>query len=226
MMHGRMAPTMEGPPTTPRIVVRTGAWPAAKRALDVLTSAGGLLLLAPLLLLVALGVRLSSRGPALFRQERLGQGLEEFSVFKFRTMRTDAPDDLHREYIAKLAAGEVEDETLKKLTQDPRVTRVGAVLRKTSLDELPQLINVLQGTMSLVGPRPALRYELEHYAPHHYERFSVKPGITGLWQVSGRNQLGFREMLELDVEYARTQSLLLDLKILAKTPWAAFRGGA
>jgi lipopolysaccharide/colanic/teichoic acid biosynthesis glycosyltransferase len=211
--------------TTPPVRPRTGAWPAAKRALDLAGSAVALTLLSPLLALLAVAVRLDSRGPVLFRQARLGRELVEFTVLKFRTMHAGMPDDIHREYIATLAAGG-EGEGLKKLTADPRVTRVGRVLRKTSLDELPQLVNVLGGRMSLVGPRPALRYELEHYEPHHYERFSVKPGITGLWQVSGRNRLGFRAMLDLDVEYARHGGPLMDLRILAKTPVAAVTGAA
>jgi lipopolysaccharide/colanic/teichoic acid biosynthesis glycosyltransferase len=130
------------------------------------------------------------------------------------------------EYIAKLATGQADEEGLKKLTADPRVTRVGRFLRRTSLDELPQLVNVLVGNMSLVGPRPALEYELQHYQERHYERFAVKPGMTGLWQVSGRNLIGFTEMLDLDAEYARSSNLLTDLKILVKTPWAAISGAA
>ncbi len=212
--------------TTPAVAARRGAWPAAKRMIDVAGSAAALVLLAPLLALIAVAVRLDSRGPALFRQVRLGRELAEFSVLKFRTMHVGMPDDIHREYIATLAASAGDEAGLKKLTADPRVTRVGRVLRKTSLDELPQLFNVLAGQMSLVGPRPALAYELEHYEPRHFERFGVKPGITGLWQVSGRNRLGFREMLDLDAQYAREGNLLLDLRILVKTPIAAVTGAA
>ena len=177
-------------------------------------------MLSPLFLLVAVAVRLDSRGPALFRQERLGRDRRPFRVAKFRTMRMDASDEAHRAYIAQLAAGEVMGDGLRKLTDDPRVTRVGRVLRATSLDELPQLLNVVAGDMSLIGPRPALQYELEHYASHHFERFAVRPGMTGLWQVSGRAEVGFTEMLELDVEYARSHGPLLDLTILLKTPGA------
>lgn len=217
---------MEGTITTPAVPVRSGVAPAIKRVFDVLAAGVALVLVMPLLALVALLVAIDSRGPVLFRQARLGQGLEPFMVLKFRTMHATSTDSAHREYIAKLAAGETGDEGLKKLTADPRVTRVGRVLRRLSIDELPQLLNVVRGDMSLVGPRPSIEYELEHYEPRHFERFSVKPGITGLWQVSGRNRLGFREMLDLDVEYARTADLLLDLKILAKTPLAAVRGAA
>jgi lipopolysaccharide/colanic/teichoic acid biosynthesis glycosyltransferase len=175
---------------------------------------------------VAVAIKLDTSGPVFFRQARLGRSLSEFTVLKFRTMKFDSSPEIHRAYIAKLAAGKADEDDLKKLTNDPRVTPVGAFLRRTSLDELPQLVNVLLGHMSLVGPRPALEYELEHYADRHFERFAVKPGITGLWQVSGRNRVGFKEMLELDVRYARTSGLLLDLKILLKTPVAAVTGAA
>ena len=159
--------------------------------------------------------------PVFFRQVRLGRGLHEFRVLKFRTMKVDSTPDMHMDYIAKLATGQADEDGLKKLTADPRVTAVGRFLRRTSLDELPQLVNVLLGNMSLVGPRPALEYELQHYQERHFERFAVKPGMTGLWQVSGRNTLGFTEMLDLDAEYARSSNLLTDLKILIKTPVAA-----
>jgi lipopolysaccharide/colanic/teichoic acid biosynthesis glycosyltransferase len=202
------------------ISARRPAWELVKRAIDVVGAGVGLVVLSPLLLLIAVAIRLDSRGPAVFRQQRLGRDRRPFRVAKFRTMRRDADDRLHREYIAQLARGEDQGEGLRKLTADPRVTRVGRVLRATSLDELPQLLNVLVGEMSLVGPRPALAYELEHYAPAHFARFSVRPGLTGLWQVSGRAELGFTEMLDLDVEYVRVQGPVTDLKILAKTPAA------
>ena len=191
-----------------------------KRAIDVIGAGTGILILSPVLLAIAVAIRLDSPGGALFRQERLGRDRRPFRVTKFRTMRPDASDALHREYIAKLAAGEVTGDGLRKLTGDPRVTRVGAFLRSTSLDELPQLFNVLAGDMSLVGPRPALDYELEHYAPAHFARFAVRPGMTGLWQVSGRAEVGFTEMLDLDVEYVRRTGPGTDLMILVKTPVA------
>jgi lipopolysaccharide/colanic/teichoic acid biosynthesis glycosyltransferase len=147
-------------------------------------------------------------------------------VLKFRTMKLGSTSEIHRAYIKKLATGQADDEGLKKLTTDPRVTRVGGFLRKTSLDELPQLVNVLLGQMSLVGPRPALEYELQYYSDDHYARFAVKPGMTGLWQVSGRNELGFAEMLDLDAEYARASNLGTDVKILVKTPAAAISKAA
>ena len=201
------------------IATRSPNGVSGKRVFDTTVALVLLLVLLPLLLLIALAVKLDSRGPVIFRQVRLGRGMREFAVLKFRTMARDASSELHREYIAKLVAGD-EDGDLKKLTDDPRVTRVGRVLRRLSLDELPQLLNVVAGQMSLVGPRPALAYELDHYEPQHFERFSVRPGLTGLWQVSGRSGLGFREMLDLDTTYARTNSPGTDARILLATPVA------
>jgi lipopolysaccharide/colanic/teichoic acid biosynthesis glycosyltransferase len=197
-----------------------------KRAIDVIGAALALIVLSPVLLVVAIAIVLDSGRPVLFRQARIGRGMEEFTLLKFRTMKTGSSPEMHREYIAKLAGGHADDESLKKLTADPRVTRVGRFLRRVSVDEVPQLFNVLRGDMSLVGPRPALDYELEHYGQRHYDRFTVKPGMTGLWQVSGRNALGFTEMLDLDVEYAHAAGVVLDLKILVKTPLAIVRGAA
>jgi lipopolysaccharide/colanic/teichoic acid biosynthesis glycosyltransferase len=199
---------------------RTGL--ALKRALDLVGASVLIVAFSPLLAVVAFAVRLDSRGPAVFRQRRVGFRGREFSMLKFRSMTVDASPDLHREYIAKLAKEHADhtDGTLLKLTEDPRLTRVGTVLRRTSIDELPQLFNVVAGQMSLVGPRPAVAYELQHYRPHHYERFAVRPGLTGLWQVSGRANLGLQEMLDLDVEYVRRRSFLLDLSLLIRTPKA------
>src|SRR5688500_5219808 len=212
--------------TTPAVEARAGAWPAFKRAIDVLGAATVLIVFSPVLAVIALAIKLDTRGPVLFRQARLGRRLEEFTVLKFRTMKFDSSPELHRAYIAKLAAGQADEDDIKKLTKDPRVTRVGGFLRRTSLDELPQLVNVLRGQMSLVGPRPGLEYELEHYQDRHFERSTVKPAMTGLWQVSGRNRVGFTEMLDLGVDYARNSGFLLDMKILLKTPVAAVSGGA
>jgi lipopolysaccharide/colanic/teichoic acid biosynthesis glycosyltransferase len=176
------------------------------------------------MLIIALLIKCTSPGPVLFRQRRYGFRQETFTVLKFRTMVSDASEEAHRRFIAELAAAGRAGTGLKKLTRDPRITRVGAFLRKSSLDELPQLFNVLTGRMSLVGPRPAIEYELEHYDHAHYARFAVKPGLTGLWQVSGRSHLGFTEMLELDAEYARSVGPLTDAKILLRTPVEIFRG--
>jgi lipopolysaccharide/colanic/teichoic acid biosynthesis glycosyltransferase len=180
----------------------------------------------PVLAVIAVLVKLDSPGPVLFRQTRCGRGRRPFTVLKFRTMTHGADHSVHREYIAALANGDDAAGGLKKLTGDIRVTRVGSLLRRSSLDELPQLFNVLRGDMSIVGPRPAIEYELEHYQAGHYARFEVRPGLTGLWQVSGRSRLGFTEMLALDAEYARRSSLLLDARILARTPLEILRGRA
>ena len=212
--------------TAPAVTSRRGVWMTAKRAIDVIGSLLFLVLLSPLLIAIAIAIVLDTGRPVLFRQVRLGRGVHEFRVLKFRTMKLDSAPDMHIEYIAKLATGQADEEGLKKLTEDPRVTRVGRILRRLSLDELPQLLNVLRGNMSLVGPRPALEYELRYYDEWHYERFAVKPGMTGLWQVSGRNTIGFTEMLALDADYARSSNLLTDLKILVKTPVAAISGAA
>jgi lipopolysaccharide/colanic/teichoic acid biosynthesis glycosyltransferase len=220
------AATGRRPAESDRRTARPGAWSVAKRVLDVLLASILLLASLPLLLAVALAVRVDSPGPILFRQKRCGRHRRPFVVLKFRTMADGASSAVHRRYIAELAHGGGDSSALKKLTDDARVTRVGSFLRRSSLDELPQLLNVLRGDMSLVGPRPAIDYELEHYEPEHYERFEVRPGLTGLWQVSGRSRLGFTEMLELDAEYARTTSPLLDARILARTPLEILRGRA
>jgi lipopolysaccharide/colanic/teichoic acid biosynthesis glycosyltransferase len=183
--------------------------------------------LLPLLIIVAIAIKLDSRGPLVFRQRRYGRDMRPFTVLKFRTMYRDSSAERHRDYIASLAAGAEDDVPgLKKLEEDPRVTRVGRVLRRLSLDELPQFVNVLTGSMSLIGPRPAIDYELEHYLPRHYQRFDVRPGLSGLWQVSGRNEIGFNEMLDLDVEYARSCSFTTDLRVFVRTPLAMVRGSA
>lgn len=184
-----------------------------KRIVDLSGSAIGLLLLAPVLLLIAAAVKLTSRGPALFVQKRCGLRGREFHFYKFRTMVVDAE--------AKKAALEHLNEMRGpafKIRRDPRITRLGAVLRKLSLDELPQLWNVLRGDMSLVGPRPPTPQEVELYTTRQAQRLGVMPGLTGLWQVSGRSSIvDFERWIDLDLEYARSWSLWLDLKILVKT---------
>jgi lipopolysaccharide/colanic/teichoic acid biosynthesis glycosyltransferase len=197
-----------------------------KRTFDIAFALIALLSLIPLLAVISLAILIDSRGPLLFRQRRYGRDMKPFTVLKFRTMVDGASTDRHRDFIASLAAGEANGDGLKKLVDDPRVTRVGRMLRRFSLDELPQFVNVLVGSMSLIGPRPAIEYELEHYQPRHYERFGVLPGLTGLWQVSGRNQIGFNEMLDLDVEYARACSFTTDLRVFVRTPLAMVRGAA
>jgi lipopolysaccharide/colanic/teichoic acid biosynthesis glycosyltransferase len=203
---------------------------AVIRLVDIVVSLSALLLLGLLLVFLVLLVRLTSRGPALFRQDRLGRRKRMFTLLKMRTMYVDNDDRIHREYVTGMLTGD-QPETggqrgLFKLESDPRVTPVGRWLRKTSLDELPQLFNVLKGEMALVGPRPVLAWEAELFSQAHQERFRVKPGLTGLWQVSGRSKLSMQEALDLDAEYVRRRGLLLDLKILLLTPQALFRGGA
>ncbi len=181
--------------------------------------------LAPLFALIALAIRCDSPGSVFFRQRRVGLHGREFTMLKFRSMSADATPEAHYRYVTQLAtsgAGPGNGE-LRKLTEDRRVTRVGSLIRKTSIDEWPQLLNVLTGQMSIVGPRPAVAYELEFYRPEHFERFKVHPGITGLWQVSGRNRLGFNEMLDLDVEYVRSYGPLRDLGLIVRTPLAIVR---
>jgi lipopolysaccharide/colanic/teichoic acid biosynthesis glycosyltransferase len=203
-----------------------------KRAMDIVGSAVLVILCAPLLLIIALAVKLSSRGPVLFRQDRVGQYGRRFTFLKFRSMRADNDPSVHKEYVTKLIAGEAErmpsraaGEGVYKLAQDTRITRIGRFLRKTSLDELPQLLNVLRGDMSLVGPRPPIPYELAAYQTWHRRRLlEVKPGITGLWQVTGRSRVKFDDMVRLDLRYAMSWSPWLDVKILARTPGAVIKG--
>ena len=204
-----------------------------KRMIDV---AGSLLLLAalsPVFLLIAAAIKLTSRGPILFRQKRIGEHGTPFTFLKFRSMYLNNDPSEHKEYVRQLIAGQAEKKSngtagagaVFKLTNDPRITPVGRVLRRSSLDELPQLINVLCGEMSLVGPRPPVPYEVEAYATWHRRRLlEAKPGITGLWQVYGRSRVEFDDMVRLDLRYARDRSPLLDLMILLQTPKAVMNG--
>ena len=191
-----------------------------------------LILTLPILTLIVLAIRLESTGPAIFRQRRLGRDGRSFTVHKFRTMRTHSDDSVHREYVRRLIDGEARQISngrrgLYKLAVDDRVTRVGRFLRRWSLDEVPQLWNVVRGEMSLVGPRPVIPYEADRYPERYNERFAVKPGLTGLWQVSGRNERTYAEMVDLDIEFARRWSVALYLLILLRTPWAVLaRRGA
>jgi len=195
---------------------RTDAF--ARRTLDLALSVALLVVLAPLLLIIALLVRLDSSGPAVYRQRRVGLRGREFSVNKFRSMRSNADQKRHRDYVNQLITSEAEsEEGLYKLVVDDRITRVGRFLRRWSLDELPQLWNVVRGEMSLVGPRPVIPYEVECYPDWYHGRFAVKPGLTGLWQVSGRNEKTYEEMVALDIEYAQRRTIWLDLSILLRT---------
>jgi lipopolysaccharide/colanic/teichoic acid biosynthesis glycosyltransferase len=193
----------------------------ASRTLDLVVGGVALLLFFPVMILVAIAIRVTSPGPALFRQVRVGYLGSEFVMFKFRTMYRDNDDAIHREFVtAMLTKGDPispGEEGLYKLSGDPRVTRVGAFLRRSSLDELPQLLNVLRGNMSLVGPRPALPWEIRLFGPEALVRFQVKPGLTGLWQVSGRSTLSMQQSFRLDAEYVARRSVWLDLAILIRT---------
>jgi lipopolysaccharide/colanic/teichoic acid biosynthesis glycosyltransferase len=197
-----------------------GLWvsrrPHWKRALDLVAGSVALVLLLPVMAILALWVRLDSPGPILFAQERVGIDARPFRMWKFRSMYVGMVDDRHREAVAAWFAANPGPEGYKSI-DDPRITRVGRVLRRFSLDELPQLFNVMQGEMSLVGPRPAIAYELVHYQHAYFERFRVPPGMTGLWQVSGRDRTSAPEMMELDIEYVRRLSLALDLWIMTRT---------
>jgi lipopolysaccharide/colanic/teichoic acid biosynthesis glycosyltransferase len=191
------------------------------RILDVIVGGALLVIMFPLMLVIAVAIRIESPGSALFRQRRLGRSLVPFTVNKFRTMRQGVSDEVHKKFVLSLIAGHEPEATEEgpryKLSSDARVTRVGRILRRTSLDELPQLWNVVRGEMSLVGPRPPIAYEVDHYRAHWFARFQVKPGVTGLWQVSGRCELTIEEMIDLDVEYVRRRSLWLNLRILVRT---------
>ncbi len=203
----------------------------AKRSFDILASVALVVALSPLLLITALAVKLTSPGPVIFKQTRLGRRGMPFVFYKFRSMRADADDAIHKAYTASLIRGKLDEVNQGdaenphfKMKADPRVTSVGRLIRKTSIDELPQLFNVLKGDMSLVGPRPPLVYEAEEYQSWHLRRvLEVRPGITGLWQVEGRNKTSFDDMVRLDLRYIRSQSFWLDLKILAKTVFAVLR---
>lgn len=200
---------------------------AAKRWLDIVASVAALVVLAIPMLAVVAAIRLTSPGPALFRQTRIGFHGRPFVILKFRTMRSDNSDESHREYVRRMLCGEAEQVNgLYKLDHDPRITGIGAVLRRLSLDELPQLLNILRGDMSLVGPRPALPWELELFPEAAHARFDVAPGLTGLWQVSGRNRLTMLQSLELDVKYVNEHTIWKDLTILLRTIPALMRGEA
>jgi lipopolysaccharide/colanic/teichoic acid biosynthesis glycosyltransferase len=200
---------------------RTPITDVAIRALDMSLAGALLVVLAPVLILIALAIRIDSPGFPIFRQRRVGRALKPFTVHKFRTMRTGATSDVHREFVLALIAGEQPEQEGHgpkfKLRSDARITRIGRFLRRTSLDELPQLWNVLRGEMSLVGPRPPIPYEVDHYPAHWFGRFAVKPGVTGLWQVSGRSELTLEEMIALDRRYVQERSFWLNVRILVRT---------
>jgi len=202
-----------------------------KRAFDLLAATAMLIVLSPVMLVVALLVKKSSSGPVLFAQERLGRDGKPFKFYKFRSMEHNSDDAIHRQFVAMFIGGDDDGcvdsnagEQVFKMKLDPRVTPIGTLLRKTSLDELPQLFNIIMGDMSLVGPRPPIAYEIENYLPWHMERLKAVPGLTGLWQVSGRSRVSFEEMVRLDIRYINNWSPWQDFIIILKTIPVVFQG--
>lgn len=196
--------------------------PTAKRCLDIIGAGIAIVILAPVMIFLALFIKAVSPGPVFFNQPRTGRGGSNFTCYKFRTMHANADTSDHQAYLAQLINGNsTEAETpMTKLEKSSKIIPLGCLVRSLGLDELPQLFNVIKGEMSLVGPRPAIPYEVHEYQPWHKQRLDVVPGITGLWQVSGKNKLSFKSMIRLDLQYARQQSLRLDILILLKTPQA------
>jgi lipopolysaccharide/colanic/teichoic acid biosynthesis glycosyltransferase len=199
-----------------------------KRAVDILGSLLALILLLPVIVAIAVAIKLTSKGPVLYRQERVGQFGRRIAFLKFRSMEENNDPTIHKEYVQKLIAnslGQTAENNIFKIQHDPRVTAVGRFIRRTSLDEIPQFLNVLAGDMSLVGPRPPIPYELENYDTWHRQRvLSMKPGITGLWQVVGRSRTTFDEMVRLDIRYIREWSFWVDIRLILATPWVALTG--
>ena len=233
----------QGVPIAAQRVERKRFYFACKRLLDVLVAGSLLLVLLPIMALIALLIVLDTPGPAIFRQKRVGLQprmvggrrtfeVGTFTMFKFRTMYRGNDSEAHRRFVQAYIRNDEEDMAeqqggdakVQKLVNDARVTRLGRFLRKTSLDELPQFLNVLRGEMTLVGPRPPIPYEVDMYESWHHRRLWALPGITGLWQVTGRSSVSFDEMVKMDLDYIEQQSLWLDLQILLKTPLAAVRG--
>ena len=220
-------PEPDGSPSggEPALRAETRWVAAARRGIDIVGSIIGLLVTAPLSSVIALWIRLDSPGPALHRQRRIGLDKRPFTLFKFRSMRLGGDDEALRSLIvAELRGEDTRRGGSTKLDDDPRITRSGRFLRRTSLDELPQLLNVLRGEMSLVGPRPCLEWEADMFPARYEARFSVRPGLTGFWQVSGRSTVGTLDMLEMDLEYLRHRRLSRDLLILLSTIPAMLRG--
>jgi lipopolysaccharide/colanic/teichoic acid biosynthesis glycosyltransferase len=226
-------------PQTVRPMGRFGLYLVLKRGLDLILASAALALVWPLMVLIAVLVKLDSPGPAIFTQRRVGARwrhggsdgeweVTTFDFYKFRTMTHGCDSSVHKAFVAALVDGQPSvspaDAEPYKLWNDPRITRLGRWLRKSSLDELPQLFNVLKGDMSLVGPRPPIPYEVEMYQPWHRQRLAAKPGLTGWWQVTGRSSVDFDEMVRQDIWYIEHQSLWLDLTILLKTPLAVLTG--
>lgn len=200
--------------TTPQLI---------KRAMDLIIAGTALIAVSPVMLVTAALIKLTSPGPVFFVQERVGLNGRTFRMIKFRSMRTNSDPNIHKEYLKKLIQGnevhsvDKDGKPIYKIAKDPRITPIGQIIRKTSIDEFPQFFNVLRGEMSLVGPRPPIQYEVDEYQDWHLRRLHIRPGLTGLWQVSGRNRLSFEEMVRLDISYIETWSLWLDIKIIFRT---------
>lgn len=223
------APKLFIPADTTQYYASMGA--GLKRAFDIFAAAVMLLVLSPLMLGIAFLVKRASPGPILFVQERLGRDGQPFRFYKFRSMTHNSDDAIHRQFASMFINGDKDGcadsnngDAVFKLKKDPRITAIGSFLRRTSIDELPQLFNVLKGDMSLVGPRPPIAYEIENYQPWHMERLKAIPGLTGLWQVSGRSSVSFDEMVRLDVRYINDWTLFMDMRILLKTIPVVLRG--
>ena len=231
----RSLPPLQGLPQASRLAstLAPSRWyQVDKRLLDLLITVPLLVLIAPMWALIAIAIRLDSRGPVLLRQVRIGKNGQPFVCYKFRSMYADCDDAPHRRYVEELIKNGTPSEVSGgkqhfKLRSDPRITRVGRILRKTSLDELPQFLNVLRGEMSLVGPRPPLPYEVAQYESWHLGRLNGQPGITGNWQVHGRSRVTFDQMVRMDIEYLERPSILRDIKLILLTvPAVLFGGGA
>lgn len=195
--------------------------PTWKRMMDIIGSSLGLIVLSPLFVIVGLFIKAVSKGPVFFKQERVGYQGKIFRLWKFRTYEVDADTSQHQQYMSNLiVSSDQDDSPMTKLDKAPGIIRFGNVIRKSCIDELPQLINVFLGEMSLIGPRPPVLYEAEQYTDWHKKRLDAVPGMTGLWQVSGKNRLSFNEMIKLDIQYSKMKTFGLDLLILLKTPIA------
>jgi lipopolysaccharide/colanic/teichoic acid biosynthesis glycosyltransferase len=204
--------------------VNLDAYALAKRLFDLLVALSMLIIAAPVMLIVALAIRLDSRGPIIFKQTRIGKNHRPFTFYKFRSMYHKSDASVHQQFVKSLINGAAPSDAAYKLTGDKRITRVGAFIRKTSLDELPQLFNVIKGDMSMVGPRPPIPYEVAEYKEWHHRRLSVTPGITGLWQVKGRSLVAFDDMVQMDITYAEKRSIMLDAALLVQTVPAVLSG--
>jgi lipopolysaccharide/colanic/teichoic acid biosynthesis glycosyltransferase len=223
-----MNPPAKGNGTVPVARPVNFHYPTVKRIMDVLLALVVLIIFSPLMLIMAIGIKLHSTGPVFFRQVRVGKGGAPFQMLKFRTMSSDTDCSIHQNHVSRLIRENIapldEKNDSLKLTHHPDITTLGQLLRSNSLDELPQLFNILKGEMSLVGPRPPLPYEVELYKGWHMRRLEGFPGLTGLWQVDGRNRVSFDEMVRMDIYYLEHMGLWMDIRIILKTPYAMFFG--